>query len=136
MDPATLKFSKSHEWLHLDGNIATVGITDFAVEALTDLVFVELPEVGRTLDAGEIFGEVESVKAVSDLYAPVAGEVTEVNTGLPDDLYALGEDPFGRGWMIRVVVTDAWYQRPYVVADTDALLDETAYREHCQSAGH
>ena len=89
MDPATLKFSKSHEWLHLDGEIATVGITDFAVEALTDLVFVDLPEVGRTLDAGEIFGEVESVKAVSDLYAPVAGEVTEVNTGLPDDLDAL-----------------------------------------------
>ena len=128
MDPATLKFSKSHEWLHLDGNIATVGITDFAVEALTDLVFVDLPEVGRTLDAGEIFGEVESVKAVSDLYAPVAGEVTEVNTGLPDDLDALGEDPFGRGWMIRVAVTDA--------SAADALLDETAYREHCQSAGH
>ena len=128
MDPATLKFSKSHEWLHLDGNIATVGITDFAVEALTDLVFVELPEVGRTLDAGEIFGEVESVKAVSDLYAPVAGEVTEVNTGLPDDLDALGEDPFGRGWMIRVVVTDA--------SAADALLDATADREHCQSAGH
>ena len=128
MDPATLKFSKSHEWLHLDGKIATVGITDFAVEALTDLVFVELPEVGRTLDAGEIFGEVESVKAVSDLYAPVAGEVTEVNTGLPDDLDALGEDPFGRGWMIRVVVTDA--------SAADALLDATAYREHCQSAGH
>ena len=128
MDPATLKFSKSHEWLHLDGNIATVGITDFAVEALTDLVFVELPEVGRTLDAGEIFGEGESVKAVSDLYAPVAGEVTEVNTGLPDDLDALGEDPFGRGWMIRVNVTDA--------SAADALLDETAYREHCQSAGH
>ena len=128
MDPATLKFSKSHEWLHLDGDIATVGITDFAVAALTDLVFVELPEVGRTLDAGEIFGEVESVKAVSDLYAPVAGEVTEVNTGLPDDLDALGEDPFGRGWMIRVVVTDA--------SAADVLLDETAYREHCQSAGH
>ena len=128
MDPATLKFSKSHEWLHLDGDIATVGITDFAVEALTDLVFVELPEVGRTLDAGEIFGEVESVKAVSDLYAPVAGEVTEVNTGLPDDLDALGEDPFGRGWMIRVVVTDA--------SAADALLDATAYREHCHSAGH
>ena len=128
MDPATLKFSKSHEWLHLDGDIATVGITDFAVEALTDLVFVELPEVGRTLDAGEIFGEVESVKAVSDLYAPVAGEVTEVNTGLPDDLDALGEDPFGRGWMIRVVVTDA--------SAADALREETAYREHRQSAGH
>ena len=128
MDPATLKFSKSHEWLHLDGNIATVGITDFAVEALTDLVFVELPEVGRTLDAGEIFGEVESVKAVSDLYAPVAGEVTEVNTGLPDDLDALGEDPFGRGWMIRMNVTDA--------SAADALLDETASRDHCQSAGH
>ncbi|MEE3285926.1 MAG: glycine cleavage system protein GcvH, partial [Planctomycetota bacterium] len=102
MDPATLKYSRSHEWLHLDGNTATIGITDFAVEALTDLVYVELPEVGRALAAGEIFGEVESVKAVSDLYAPVAGEVVEINSGLPDDLDALGEDPFGRGWMIKL----------------------------------
>ena len=128
MDPATLKFSRSHEWLHLDGNTATIGITDFAVAALTDLVYVELPEVGRALAAGEIFGEVESVKAVSDLYAPVAGEVVEINSELPDDLDALGEDPFGRGWMIKLTVTDD--------SAADALLDEPGYQAHCQSAGH
>tara|TARA_B100001123_G_C14570149_1_gene733897 strand:+ start:46 stop:432 length:387 start_codon:yes stop_codon:yes gene_type:complete len=128
MDPATLKYSQSHEWLHLDGNTATIGITDFAVEALTDLVYVELPELGRTLNAGEIFGEVESVKAVSDLYAPIAGEVIEINSELPDDLDALSEDPFGRGWMIKLTVTDD--------SAADALLDEPGYQAHCQSAGH
>ncbi|HAA49258.1 MAG TPA: glycine cleavage system protein H, partial [Planctomycetaceae bacterium] len=104
------------------------GITDFAVEALTDLVYVELPELGRTLNAGEIFGEVESVKAVSDLYAPIAGEVIEINSELPDDLDALSEDPFGRGWMIKLTVTDD--------SAADALLDEPGYQAHCQSAGH
>ena len=128
MDPATLKYSQSHEWLHLDGNTATIGITDFAVEALTDLVYVELPELGRTLNAGEIFGEVESVKAVSDLYAPIAGEVIEINSELPDDLDALSEDPFGRVWMIKLTVTDD--------SAADALLDEPGYQAHCQSAGH
>jgi len=128
MDPATLKYSQSHEWRHLDGNTATIGITDFAVKALTDLVYVELPELGRTLNAGEIFGEVESVKAVSDLYAPIAGEVIEINSELPDDLDALSEDPFGRGWMIKLTVTDD--------SAADALLDEPGYQAHCQSAGH
>ncbi|MBQ18480.1 MAG: glycine cleavage system protein H [Planctomycetaceae bacterium] len=128
MDPATLLFSTSHEWLHLDGDQATIGITDFAVEHLTDLVFVDLPEPGRALAAGEIFGEVESVKAVSDLYAPVTGEVTEINTALPDDLDALSEDPFGRGWMIRMTVSDA--------TAAESLLNEIAYRTHCNAAGH
>jgi glycine cleavage system H protein len=128
MDSSTLRYARSHEWLQLDGTTATIGITDFAVAALTDLVYVELPELGRSLAAGEIFGEVESVKAVSDLYAPVAGEVIEINTGLPDDLDALGEDPFGRGWLIKLAVTDA--------SAADALFDEAAYRDHCQSAGH
>ncbi len=128
MDSSTLKYARSHEWLHLEGSTATIGITDFAVAALTDLVYVELPELGRSLAAGEIFGEVESVKAVSDLYAPVAGEVIETNTGLPDDLDALGEDPFGRGWLIKLAVTDA--------SAVEALFDEAAYRDHCQSADH
>ncbi len=128
MAPANLMFSRSHEWLQLDGTTATIGITDFAVKALTDLVYVELPELGRNLAAGEIFGEVESVKAVSDLYAPVSGEVIEVNTGLADDLDVLGDDPFGRGWMIKLSVTDA--------TPTEALLDEAGYQDHCQSAGH
>jgi glycine cleavage system H protein len=128
MDRANLKFTRSHEWLRLDGFTATVGITDFAVEALTDLVFVELPELGTVLAAGEIFGEVESVKAVSDLYAPVSGKVIEINTSLPDDLDALSEDPFGRGWMIKLAITDT--------SAADHLLDEAGYQDHCQSAGH
>jgi len=128
MDRANLKFTRSHEWLRLDGNTATVGITDFAVEALTDLVYVELPEVGAVLAAGEIFGEVESVKAVSDLYAPISGEVIEINTSLPDDLDALSEDPFGRGWMIKLAIIDT--------SAADGLLDEAGYQHHCQSAGH
>ena len=128
MDRANLKFTRSHEWLRLDGFTATVGITDFAVEALTDLVFVELPELGAVLAAGEIFGEVESVKAVSDLYAPVSGEVIEINTSLPDDLDALREDPFGRGWMLKLAITDT--------SAADHLLDEAGYQHHCQSAGH
>ena len=128
MDRANLKFTRSHEWLRLDGFTATVGITDFAVEALTDLVFVELPELGTVLAAGEIFGEVESVKAVSDLYAPVSGKVIEINTSLPDDLDALSEDPFGRGWMIKLAITDT--------SAAAHLLDEAGYQDHCQSAGH
>jgi len=128
MDPALARYTRSHEWVVLDGDTATVGITDFAVEALTDLTWIELPEVGRTLAAGEVFGEVESVKAVSDLYAPVAGEVIEINTGLPDDLGALSDDPFGRGWMIRVRVTDR--------EAVEALLDETSYREACAADDH
>ena len=128
MDPANLKFTRSHEWLRLDGHPASVGITDFAVEALTDLVYVELPEMGQLLAAGEIFGEVESVKAVSDLYAPISGEVIEINTSLPDDLDALSEDPFGRGWMIKLAVTDT--------SAADHLFDEAGYRDHCNSASH
>ena len=128
MGPANLKFTHSHEWLRLDGHTATVGITDFAVEALTDLVYVELPEMGTVLAAGEIFGEVESVKAVSDLYAPISGEVIEINTSLPDDLDALSEDPFGRGWMIKLAVTDT--------SAADHLFDEAGYRDHCNSASH
>lgn len=128
MDAATLRFAKSHEWAHLDGETVTVGITAFAVEALTDLVFVDLPQPGRTLAAGEIFGEVESVKAVSDLYAPVAGEVIEVNDGLADDLDALSEDPYGRGWMIRLKAEDP--------SSINELFDEAGYREFCASADH
>ena len=98
MNPEQLLYAKTHEWVHVEtesegGRIATVGISAFALEALTDLVFVELPEVGRQLQAGEAFGEIESVKAVSDLYCPVAGEVVEVNQSLPDQLETIGEDP-------------------------------------------
>jgi len=100
VDPSTLKFARTHEWVHVDGDVATVGISDFAVTELTDLVYIELPSVGKTVQPGEMFGEVESVKAVSDLYAPVAGEVIEVNEGLPDSLQLLSEDP---GWCAYII---------------------------------
>ena len=128
MDPNTLKYSKSHEWLHVDGDIATIGITDFAVQALTDLVFIDLPTVGSSFGPGDSFGEVESVKAVSDLYAPVAGEVVEVNDSLPDDLDALSEDAFGRGWLIKVKISDS--------SGLDSLMDAEAYKAHCAAESH
>ena len=128
MDPTSLKYAKTHEWTHLEGDVATVGITDFAVKALTDLVYIDLPEAGRSFSAGEAFGEVESVKAVSDLYCPVTGEVIEVNESLSDDLDALSEDPFGRGWMIKIKIADG--------AALAHLLDLAAYEAHCASDAH
>ena len=127
MDLESLKYAKTHEWVAVDGNIATIGITDFAVTALTDLVYVDLPAAGNQLTAGETFGEVEKVKAVSDLYAPVSGEVVEVNDGLPDDLDALSEDAFGRGWMVKVRISGG---------DLGALLDRAGYLQHCESESH
>lgn len=128
MDPASLKYARTHEWLHVDGPVGTVGITDFALQALTDVVNIELPDVGRRLEAGEIFGEVESVKAVSDLYAPVGGEVTEVNASLANDLDVMSQDPFGRGWIMKVRISDP--------SAADHLLDRAAYEEHCESEAH
>ncbi len=104
MDPASLRYAQSHEWVALAGDVATVGITKFAVEQLTDLVYVELPKVGRQLKAAEPFGEIESVKAVSDLYSPVAGEVIEINTALKSDAMKIAADPYGAGWLIKLRV--------------------------------
>lgn len=128
MDPSTLKFAKTHEWVHLDGSVATIGISDFAVKELTDLVYIDLPEVGKTVAAGEMVGEVESVKAVSDLYAPLGGEITEVNSNLADDLARLSDDPFGAGWIVKMQVSDA--------AAIEGLMDHGAYVEFCETAGH
>ena len=131
MNPADLKFNKTHEWVHLeasdDGKIATIGISQFAVEQLTDLVYLELPEVGRTLAAGESFGEIESVKAVSDLYSPVSGDVLEVNSTLTDNLEVFSEDPYGAGWIMKVKVTDE--------SGIDQLLDEATYAKQCAEEG-
>src|SRR6202158_5261354 len=102
MDPKTLRYSPTHEWARLDGDLCTVGISKFAVEQLTDVVYIELPEVGDHTFAGESFGEIESVKAVSDLYAPVNGEVVEINESLLDDPAAIGKDPYGQGWLIKI----------------------------------
>ena len=100
--PSDIKYTKSHEWVRIEGEEATIGITDFAVEHLGDLVFVDLPEEGRALDAGESCAEVESVKAVGEVYSPVGGEVTAVNEGLADDQGPLASDPYGEGWLFKV----------------------------------
>lgn len=117
---ADLKFAKTHEWVRPEsGGVVTVGISSYAVEALTDLVFMQLPAVGRKVKAGESFGEIESVKAVSDLYAPISGEIVEVNSALPGKLETLGKDPYGEGWVARI--------KPDNPAELDGLLDRTAY---------
>jgi len=115
--PADLKYTKEHEWVRIEGDIATLGITDHAQEALGDIVFVELPEVGRTLAAGEAFAVVESVKAVSDVYAPVGGEVIEVNSALEDAPEQVNGEPYGSGWIAKVKMS----------GDSVELMDEAAY---------
>ena len=117
-----LKYAESHEWVRVDGDTATVGISDFAVKELTDLVYMELPAVGAAVKKGEGFGQVESVKAVSDLYAPVSGEVVEVNEELPDDLGRLSDDPYGSGWVAKIKMAEP--------AELDQLMDHAAYQAH------
>ena len=126
---AAPKFAKTHEWIRLDDDgLATVGISAYAVEALTDLVFMQLPAVGRTVTAGESIGEIESVKAVSDFYAPVSGEVVAVNAALPGKLETLGQDPYGSGWLVKL--------RPADTAELAALLDQAAYDALVKSQPH
>jgi len=125
---APRKYAKTHEWVSANGNVATIGISDFAVHALTDLVFIDLPKVGRSLAKGNVFGVVESVKAASDLYSPVDGTVTEVNSALEHDLATLTADPFEAGWMIKVQMKDA--------SGLDGLMDEAAYKKFCESESH
>ena len=104
--PEDLQYTKSHEWVRIDGDTATIGITDHAQDELGDVVFVELPDEGDTFDAGDSFGTVESVKAVSDLYTPVGGEVVEVNSALEDAPEHINEDPYGEGWIVKLRTTD------------------------------
>jgi glycine cleavage system H protein len=125
MSPADLHYLESHEWVGAEGDLAVVGISDFAVSQLTDLVYVDLPKVGAAVTRGETFGEVESVKAVSDLYSPVSGEVVAVNEALEDEIGPLSEDPFGAGWLIKVKPADG---------GTDGLMDRAAYDEFCSAA--
>jgi glycine cleavage system H protein len=119
--PDDLRYSREHEWVRVDGSTETIGITSYAADELGDIVFVELPEVGAKLTQFASFGVVESVKAVSDLYAPVSGEVTEVNRALQGTPELLNSDPFGEGWIARVSIADA--------EDVDRLLDAAAYAE-------
>lgn len=125
MRPDDLKYQRTHEWVKIEGDTATIGITDHAVSHLSDLVFLDLPSAGSSVTMGESFGEIESVKAVSDLISPVSGEVMESNEGLSDSLEWLSEEPFGKAWMIKVKVTDT----------TADLLDAPAYEEHCTAEG-
>ena len=127
--PADLKYAQSHEWARLeDGGVVTVGITDHAQDALGDVVYVELPEVGQDVDSAGEAGVVESVKAASDIYAPVAGTVIAVNETLEDAPETVNQDPFGDGWFFRVQISDP--------ADLDALLDADAYKDICAADAH
>jgi glycine cleavage system H protein len=119
MVPADLRYTKEHEWVRVDGDEATVGVTEFAAQQLGDVVFVELPDVGRSVDQFAAFGVVESVKAVSDLFAPVSGEVVAANEDLRSKPELVNSDPYGEGWLVRVRVRDA--------SELDELLDPAAY---------
>ena len=120
--PADLKYSKEHEWVRVEGNTGTIGITDFAQKELGAIVYVEIETVGDSIDKDAVFGTVEAVKTVSDLFLPVAGKITEKNTALNDAPEAVNTDPYGTGWMIRVEFTDA--------SQLDGLMDAEAYKKH------
>ncbi len=117
--PSDRKYSKEHEWVVVDGDVATVGISDFAQDQLGEVVYVDLPSVGDTLSTGDAFGEIESVKSVSELFAPLAGEVVEVNDALGDTPETVNSDPHGDGWMVKIKVDDA--------SELDGLLSAEEY---------
>lgn len=119
--PANLKYTKDHEWVAIDGDVATVGITDFAQKELGDIVYVEVETLDQTLDKDEVFGTVEAVKTVSDLFLPVSGEIIEFNEDLESNPESVNSDPYGKGWMIKIKMSDA--------SQTAALLDAAAYGE-------
>jgi glycine cleavage system H protein len=123
--PQDCLYNKSHEWVRIDGDQVIVGISDYAQHALGDVVFAELPDVGRTLSKGESFGVVESVKAASDVYAPVSGEVIEINESLLDTPETLNSDPYGEGWMIKLRASN-------LEAEQAELLDAAAYEQHVE----
>ncbi len=127
MRPEGLRFSKSHEWVLIEKDIATTGISDFAVKALSDLVFVDLPAETDLLEQGQPYAEVESVKAVSDIYAPLSGEVVEVNEEVGDDLDKVSKDPFGAGWFVKFRISHP--------NELESLMDEAAYKKHCKANG-
>ncbi len=118
--PANLRYTKDHEWVSLDGKIATIGITDFAQRELGDIVYVEVETIGKELKTGDVFGTVEAVKTVSDLFLPVDGTITELNAALANSPESVNNDPYGAGWMIKMTVNN--------VTDVDALMDAAAYQ--------
>jgi glycine cleavage system H protein len=128
MDPKSLRYAPTHEWASLSGDECTVGITKFAVEQLTDIVYIDMPDVGDPVFAGKSFGEIESVKAVSDLYAPVNGEIIAVNEKLINDPTVVSQDPYGKGWLIKIKVDKG--------GKVDHLLTLDQYEKQIASEGH
>lgn len=126
--PADLKYAKTDEWIRVDGEAATIGVTDFAQSELSDVVYVELPAVGDSFTAGQAFGSVESVKAASEIYLPVAGTITAVNTELTTRPELINQDPYGNGWIVKINISDA--------ANLANLLDAAAYQAHCEARKH
>ena len=123
--PAALKYAETDEWFAADGDVVTIGITDYAQDQLNDIVYVEFRDAGDTIDAGDSFGEVESVKAASELYSAVAGEIINVNRELEDAPETLNADPFGAGWMVKIRASD--------LSPLDGLMDAAAYDAYCDS---
>ena len=117
--PSNLRYTKDHEWISLEGNVATIGITDFAQRELGDIVYVEVESIGKALEAGAVFGTVEAVKTVSDLFLPVSGVINELNPELANSPELVNTDPYGKGWMVKMTVNNP--------ADVNSLLDATAY---------
>ncbi|MBL4587445.1 MAG: glycine cleavage system protein GcvH [Flavobacteriales bacterium] len=119
--PEDLKYTEEHEWIKIDGDVVTIGITDYAQGELGDIVYVEVETVGESLDSGEVFGTVEAVKTVSDLFMPLSGEILEMNEALDTDPEAVNRDPYNEGWMVKIKMSDA--------SQVDALLSAAAYKE-------
>jgi glycine cleavage system H protein len=128
MDPLKLRYAKTHEWAYLEGDLCTVGLTQYAVEQLTDVIYIELPDVGDPIIAGDGFGEIESVKSVNDLYAPINGDVVEVNTKLETDPSIVSQDPYGKGWLIKVKVEKK--------TNLDHLMTKEQYDKQIASESH
>jgi glycine cleavage system H protein len=129
MTPEDSRYAKSHEYIHVEGSVGTIGITDYAQKELGDVVFVELPQVGTELEAGDELGSIESVKAVSELFAPVGGQIVEVNERLTEKPELVNTDPYGDGWMIRIRMSDP--------SELDELMTPEEYDEYCEKeSGH
>ncbi len=126
--PSDLKYTKSDEWVRVEGGTATAGLTDYAQSQLSDIVFVELPSVGTILEQGESFASVESVKAASDVYLPIGGEITAVNETLADSPELVNQDPYGKAWMVKFKVADP--------GELDSLMDAAAYEKYCEERAH
>lgn len=125
--PGDLKYTKGDEWIRVTGDEGEIGITDYAQDHLSDIVYVELPEVGKVVNAHDSVGTIESVKAAADIYSPVSGTITAVNESLPDSPELVNQDPYGRAWMVRIELSNP--------SELDALMDAAAYQKYCEERG-